>query len=60
MNKTVMVLEVSGATEEDIQIGLGQAFTDFCMRFKGTGIKASVIKEESANKVIAFINEEAN
>lgn len=58
MSKTVMVLQVSNVTEKDIQIGLGQAFTDFCMKYKGAGITASVLKEESAEKVIEFINEE--
>lgn len=53
-----MVLEVSNVTEGDIQIGLGQAFTDFCMKYKGAGITASVLKEESAEQVIEFINEE--
>jgi len=57
-SKKVMVLEVSGATKEDIQIGLGQAFTNFCMRFKGTGITAIVLEEDAAEKVIELIDEE--
>lgn len=30
MNKRVLVVEVSNATEEQIQRDLGQAFVDFC------------------------------
>lgn len=57
MTKTVLVLEVSNATEEQMQIGLGKAFADFCKENKGTGITANVLKEDAAEKVIGFINE---
>lgn len=60
MGKTVMVLEVSRATDEQIQIGLGKAFNEFCNEYQGAGITASVLKEDSAQKVIELINEEEN
>jgi len=55
--KTVLVLEVSNATDEQIQTGLGQAFTNFCETYKGTGIKASVLTDEASEKVKKFIEE---
>ncbi|MGM8212604.1 hypothetical protein ACLIBH_07400 [Virgibacillus sp. W0430] len=58
MSKIVLVLEVSNATDEQIQTGLGKAFNNFCNEYKGAGITASVIKPESATKVLDFINEE--
>jgi len=57
MNKKVIVLEVSNATDEQIQRDLGQAFTDFCEKNKGTGITANVIKDSAADEVLDFINE---
>lgn len=58
--KRVMVLEVTGASDDEIQAGLGKAFDDFCKQYKGTGITASVLKEEASEKVKSFINEEVN
>jgi len=57
-SKKVMVLEVYNATDEQIKAGLGKAFNDFCEKYKDTGIIASALKEDAAEKVIEFINEE--
>ena len=58
MSKEVIVLEVSNATDEQIQRDLGQAFADFCEKNKGTGITASVLKKSAHSKVLSYINEE--
>ena len=60
MNRTVLVVEVSNATEEEIQIDLGNAFSEICEKNKGTGITTSVLKEKSGQKVINFINGEGD
>lgn len=59
MKKNVMVIEISNATEEQIQLGLGKAFVDFCFEHKGSGITASVLSEYAGRRVIKYINEEA-
>ena len=58
MTKQVVVLEVSNATDEQIQTDLGQAFADFCKNNKGTGITVSVLQDKAAKEVMGFINEE--
>lgn len=58
MSKTVMVLEITNATDEQIQAGLGQAFHEFCNKNKGAGITASVLEDKAAMEVISYINEE--
>lgn len=57
--KRVIVLEVYGATDEQIQNGLGKAFTDFCEDYKGTGITANVLSDNAGKNVITYIKEEA-
>ncbi|MDY0395386.1 hypothetical protein ACFSMW_13330 [Virgibacillus halophilus] len=57
--KTVIVLEVSNASDEQIQTGLGKAFADFCKEHKGIGITASVLDDHAGKRVIKYINEEA-
>lgn len=56
--KHVIVLELSNVNDDQIQSGLGKAFNDFCEKYKGAGITASVLNEDAAKKVISFINEE--
>lgn len=56
--KRVMVIEISGAADDEIQAGLGKAFNDFCKEYKGSGITASVLEDDAAAKVTDFINEE--
>lgn len=53
-----MVVEVSGATHDQVQKDLGQAFTEFCDKHKGAGIIASVVKDSVSDQIIKFINEE--
>jgi len=55
---TVVVLEITNATDEQIQSDLGQSFHDFCNNNKGAGITASVLKDKAAIKVVSYINEE--
>ena len=55
LSKKVIVLEVSNATDEQIQRDLGQAFTDFCSKNKGTGITASVLTDEASDKVLKVV-----
>jgi len=57
--KYVMVLEISNVTDEQIQAGLGEAFNDFCNKYKGAGIKANVLNNHTANRIIKYINEES-
>ena len=59
MTKTIMILEVSNATDEQIQNSLGKAFADFCKECNGAGITASVLTDRAGEKVVKFINEEA-
>ena len=58
MERHVLVVEVSNSNDQQIQEGLGQAFNDFCAKYKGTGITASVLEENAAIKVKEFIEEE--
>ncbi|NIK12842.1 hypothetical protein [Alkalibacillus almallahensis] len=58
MGEHVIVLEISNATEEQIQTGLGKAFADFCSENIGTGIKANVLTEKAAEEVTNIIHEE--
>lgn len=53
-----MVLEVSNATDEQIQAGLGKAFTNFCSEYSGAGITANVLTDSAGKKVMSLINEE--
>lgn len=59
MTKTIMILEVSNATDEQIQTGLGKAFADFCKEYNGSGITASVLTDRAGEQVVKYINEEA-
>lgn len=59
MQKHVMVIEISNATEDQIQTGLGKAFVDFCNEYKGAGVTASVLSDHAGKRVIKYINEEA-
>ncbi|WP_060210344.1 hypothetical protein [Sporosarcina koreensis] len=59
MTKTIMILEVSNASDEQIQTGLGKAFADFCKEYNGAGITASVLTDRAGEQVVKYINEEA-
>lgn len=58
MQKHFMVLEISNVNDEQIQTGLGKAFTDFCKEYEGAGITASVLTDDAAIKVKKFIEKE--
>jgi hypothetical protein len=59
MGRKVIVLELSNVTDEQVQTDLGEAFSDFCSKNKGSGITASVLSDECGNKVKKLINGEA-
>ena len=50
-NRIVMLLEISNATDEQIQADMGKAFADFCKKHNGTGITASILTDEAVKKV---------
>ncbi|MHC8517028.1 hypothetical protein [Sporosarcina sp. ITBMC105] len=57
--KHVMVIEISNVTDEQIQIGLGKAFTEFCNEYQGAGITANILSDHAGKRVVKYINEEA-
>jgi hypothetical protein len=57
MSKTIIVLSVSNATDDQIQTDLGKAFTEFCEKNKGTGITAEVLTDSAGREVLDLINE---
>lgn len=52
-----MIIEVSNVSDEQIQTGLGKAFSNFCDEYKGAGITANVLTDDAAVKVQEFINQ---
>ncbi|MGP4073810.1 hypothetical protein ACTWQB_14800 [Piscibacillus sp. B03] len=56
----VVVLEVSNATDDEIQIDLGRNLSDFCQQNRGTGITATVLSDELGHRVKSIINERGN
>lgn len=55
MLKKIVVLEISGATEEDIQRDLGQAFHEFCEKNQGSGIVANIMTEDAGREVMSVV-----